>query len=176
MSDLHKIIDDVELFINSNVSEKLVSYERDIETHQESLTELTNRRKKVEQAIIKLREDVATQEIKKREMLDNVTLRETKKAMEILKEQCQQLSVQLKNMNYDEIAKKWEQLEDDKQSTLRRVSNSHLSYIAYTLTSTLYNRVSFSEECIIWQTRGAGKSDQTIHARTAKGRLPIRSS
>lgn len=127
LSDLHKTIDEVESFLNSNVSEKLASYERDVESYQKSLAELTNRRKSVEQAITKLKEDVAAQEIRKREMLDNMTLRETKKSIETLKEQYQQLNVQLKNMNYDETMKKWEKLEDDKQTTLRQVSDMRLS-------------------------------------------------
>lgn len=127
LSDLHKTIDEVESFLNSNVSEKLASYERDIESYQKSLAELTNRRKNVEQAITKLKEDVAAQEIRKREMLDNMMLRETKKSIETLKEQYQQLNVQLKNMNYDETRKKWDKLEDDKQTTLRQVSDMRLS-------------------------------------------------
>lgn len=127
LSDLHKTIDEVESFLNSNVSEKLASYERDIESYQKSLAELTNRRKSVEQAITKLKEDVAAQEIRKREMLDNMTLRETKKSIETLKEQYQQLNVQLKNMNYDETMKKWKKLDDDKQTTLRQVSDMRLS-------------------------------------------------
>lgn len=131
LSDLHKIIDEVESFINSNVSQKLANYERDIETYQKSLTELMSKRKNVEQAISKLKEDVATQEIKKREMLDNMTLRETKEAMETLKEQYRQLNMQLKNMNYDEVMKKWKQLDDERQTTLRQVSDivAHCLYI-----------------------------------------------
>ncbi|EFN87868.1 DNA repair protein RAD50 [Harpegnathos saltator] len=120
LSDLHNIIDEVESFINSNVSEKLTSYERDIETHQKSLAELTNLRKNVEQTIGKLKEDVATQEIKKREMLDNMTLRETKEGMETLKEEHRQLALQLKDMNYNEISTKLKMLENERQTTLRQ--------------------------------------------------------
>lgn len=140
---MHKIIDEVESFIKSNVSEKLAKYECDIETYQKSLAKLTKKRKDVEQAIGKLKEDVATQEIKKREMLDNVILRETKETMETLKEQYRQLNVQLKNMNYDEAAKKWKQLEDERQATLRQVSDTRLSYIACTLINNMYDRIFF---------------------------------
>lgn len=122
LSDLHKIIDEVDSFVNSNISEKLANYEREIETSQNSLTEFTNKRKSIEQAISKLKEEVAFQEIGKRELHDNMTLRKTKEAVEILKEEYRQLSVKLKAMNYNEITRKWEQLENEKQVLLRQVS------------------------------------------------------
>lgn len=141
LSDLHKVMNDIESFIDSNVSEKLANYERDIETYQKSLTELMDRRKNAEKTIGKLKEDVTFQEIKKREMLDNVTLRETKETMETLKKQCLQLSAQLKDMNYDEVVQEWKELESKKQATLRTVSDeARLScIIVYTLTNILYD-------------------------------------
>lgn len=122
LSDLHKIIDEVDSFISSNVSEKLANYEREIETYQNSLMELMNKKKDVEQAINKLKEDVASQEIGKRELHDNITLRKTMDTMEVLKEQYKKLNEKLKNMNYNELTKKWEQLESEKQALLRQVS------------------------------------------------------
>ncbi|KMQ92902.1 dna repair protein rad50 [Lasius niger] len=120
LSDLHKIIDEVDSFISSNVSEKLANYEREIETYQNSLMELMNKKKDVEQAINKLKEDVASQEIGKRELHDNITLRKTMDTMEVLKEQYKKLNEKLKNMNYNELTKKWEQLENEKQALLRQ--------------------------------------------------------
>lgn len=122
LTDLHKIIDEVDSFINSNVPKKLVSYELEIETYQKSLMELMNKKKNVEQAINKLKEDVASQEIGKRELHDNITLRKTKDTIEALKEQYKKLNEKLENMNYSELTKKWEQLESEKQALLRQVS------------------------------------------------------
>lgn len=126
LSELRKIIDDVESFINSNVTENLARYESEIKAHQESLTDLMNKRKDIEQAITKLKEDVASQEIGKRELLDNMTLRKIKETVEVLQEQYRQLHEKLKNMNYDEMAKKWDQLENEKQVLLRQVSNAFI--------------------------------------------------
>jgi len=119
---LREIIDEVDSFVSSNVSEKLARFERDIETYQSSLTELIDKKEKIEQAINKLREDVATQKIGKKELLDNMALLKIKETLDALKEQCRNLNEKIKSMNYNEIAKKWEQLESEKQLLLRQVS------------------------------------------------------
>lgn len=121
LSDLHKIIDEVDSFINSKVPEKLASYEREIESYQNSLTELMNKKKDIEQTINKLKEDVASQEIGKRELHDNIMLRKTMDTIEVLKEQYKKLNEKLKSMNYNELSKKWEQLESEKQALFRQV-------------------------------------------------------
>lgn len=122
LSDLHKILDEINAFVNSNVLEKLATYEREIETYQNSLTELMNKKNDVEQAISKLKEEIASQEIGKRELLDNMTLRKIRETLETLKEQYKELNEKLKNMDYKEMMKKWEQLENEKQTLLRQVS------------------------------------------------------
>lgn len=120
LSDLHKIIEEVDSFISSDVPKKLASYEREIETYQKSLMELMNKKKDTEQTINKLKEDVASQEIGKRELHDNITLRKTRETIETVKEQYKKLNEKLKNMNYNELTKKWEQLENEKQALLRQ--------------------------------------------------------
>lgn len=122
LSDLHKILDEINAFVNSNVLEKLATYEREIETYQNSLTELMNKKNDVEQAISKLKEEITSQEIGKRELLDNMTLRKIRETLETLKEQYKELNEKLKNMDYKEMMKKWEQLENEKQTLLRQVS------------------------------------------------------
>lgn len=122
LSDLHKILDEINSFVNSNVLEKLATYEREIETYQNSLTELMNKKNDVEQAISKLKEEIASQEIGKRELLDNMTLRKIRDTLKTLKEQHEELKEKLKNMDYKEMMKKWEQLENEKQTLLRQVS------------------------------------------------------
>lgn len=124
LSDLLKIIDEVDSFISSDVPRKLANYESEIETYQQSLMELMNKRKDIEQAINKLKEDVASEEIGKRELHDNITLRKTKNMIIALKEQYQKLNEKLKNMNYSELTKKSEQLENEKQALLRQVNIS----------------------------------------------------
>lgn len=123
MFDLHKILDEVESFISSNILEKLASYEREIETYKNSLTELMTKKNDIEQTMSKLKEDIASQEIGKRELLDNMTLRKIKETLEILKEQYKKLNEKLKNMDYKEMMKKWDQLENEKQALLRQVSD-----------------------------------------------------
>lgn len=123
LSDLHKILDEINSFVSSKVLEKLASYEREIETYKSSLMELTNKRDDVEQAISKLKEDIASQEIGKRELLDNMTLRKIKVTLETLKEQYRKLNEKLKSMDYKEMMKKWEQLENEKQALLQQVSD-----------------------------------------------------
>jgi len=123
LSDLHKILDEVNSFVNSNVLEKLASYEREIESYKNSLTELMKKKDEIEQTISELKEDIASQEIGKRELLDNMTLRKIKETLETLKEQYRKLNEKLKNMDYKEMKKKWEQLENEKQTLLQQVSD-----------------------------------------------------
>lgn len=125
LSDLHKILDEINSFVNSNVLEKLATYEREIETYQNSLTELMNKKNDVEQAISKLKEEIASQEIGKRELLDNMTLRKIRDTLKTLKEQHEELKEKLKNMDYKEMMKKWEKLENEKQTLLRQVSMAY---------------------------------------------------
>ncbi|XP_011638755.1 DNA repair protein RAD50 [Pogonomyrmex barbatus] len=87
LSDLHKILNEIESFISSKILEKLENYKQEIETYENSLKELTNKKNDIEQVINKLKEDVASQEIGKRELLDNMTLRKIKETIIILKEQ-----------------------------------------------------------------------------------------
>ncbi|KAL0115846.1 hypothetical protein PUN28_011015 [Cardiocondyla obscurior] len=120
LSDLLKISDEVNSFVNSRVVEKLTSYEREIETYKNSLTELIDTRKDMEQTINKLKENIASQEIRKRELLDNITLRKIKETLEIVKQQYKRLSEILKNIDYKEMMKKWDQLDNEKQTLLRQ--------------------------------------------------------
>lgn len=101
-----------------------MNYEDEIKNYSNTLTELMNKKNDVEQAISKLKEDIASQEIKKRELLDNITLRKIKETLETLKEQYRKLNEKLKSMDYKEMMKKWEQLENEKQVLLRQVSNA----------------------------------------------------
>lgn len=131
MSDLRKIIDEVDSFISSNVYEKLERFEHDIETYQNSLTELTNKKEEIEETISKLKKDVATQEIGKRDLLDNMDLRKIKEMLETLREQYRKLNEKIKGMNYNEIMRKWDQLENEKQTLFRQVGidASHQSFM-----------------------------------------------
>lgn len=111
-------------FLSSNVSEKLTHFEREIEVHQDSLMELAKKREELERMINKLKKDVATAEIGKRDLLDNMSLRKVKELLEVLKEQYADLREKVKSMNYDEIVRKWELLEGEKQILIRQVSHA----------------------------------------------------
>lgn len=132
LSELHKMINDVEAFVNSNVAENLARYESEIKAHQDSLTDLVNKRKDGEQMINKLKEDVACQEIGKRELQDNITLRQIKEKVKTLKETHRKLCEKLRNMNYEEIKKNWDELENEKQVLLRQVSDIFIFYDSFT--------------------------------------------
>lgn len=121
--DLHKISNEVNSFIDSNVLEKLASYEHEIDTYNNSLIEFINKKNNLEQAISKLKEDIASHEIKKRELFDNLTLRKITETLETIKKEYKELNKKLENMDYKEIIKKWDQLENEKQALLRQVSN-----------------------------------------------------
>lgn len=123
-SDLQKIMREVDSFVSSNVTGTLERYESEIKTYQNSLMELMNKKSDLEQTISTLKEDVTSQEIGKRELIDNVTLREVKEMVDTLQEKYNQLREKVDSMNYNEMTDKWERLENEKQSLLRQVSDN----------------------------------------------------
>nr|XP_012218827.1 PREDICTED: DNA repair protein RAD50-like [Linepithema humile] len=120
LSELHKMMNETQSFLNSNVTENLARYEVEIKASERLLTDLTNKRKDVEQTINKLMEDIMCREIGRRELQDNMTLRQIKETVEALEGQRRKLLEKLINMNHDEMAKKWHQLENEKQVLLRQ--------------------------------------------------------
>lgn len=121
---MHNIISEVDAFINNNIIEKLANYEHEIETYQHSLTEVMGRKKDMEQKISKLKEDISFQEIEKRELLDNITLRKIKETIQTIKKQYNELNEKLRSMNYTEMVKRYDQLEGEKQNLICQVSTS----------------------------------------------------
>lgn len=115
---------EVDSFVNSNVTATLERYESEIKTYQNSLMELMNKKNDIEQTISKLKEEVTSQEIGKRELIDNMALRKAEEMVNTSKEKHSQLREKLNNMNYNEMVDKWEQLESEKQSLLRQVSDN----------------------------------------------------
>lgn len=125
------MIDEVDTFVNSNVSEKLARFEREIDSYENSLAGFTNTREDIMRAINKLKEDVTTQEIGKRELLDNMSLRKVKETLEALKEQYTELNEKVKSMNYSERTKNWQQVENEKQALTRQVSIVYVHCMRY---------------------------------------------
>ncbi|XP_036147939.1 DNA repair protein RAD50-like isoform X2 [Monomorium pharaonis] len=111
---LHKILDEINSFVNSNVLEKFEAQKYEIQTYKNLLTKLVNEKNDIKQTISKLKEDIISQEIGKRELLDNITLRKIREKLEILKEQ-------YKKFNSMDYKKKMIQLKNEKQALLQQV-------------------------------------------------------
>ncbi|XP_020285711.1 DNA repair protein RAD50 [Pseudomyrmex gracilis] len=120
LSDLQKVMREVDSFVNSNVTATLERYESEIKTYQNSLMELMNKKSDIEQVISKLKEEITSQEIGKRELIDNMALRKAEEMVNTSKEKYSQLREKLNSMNYNEMVNKFEQLDSEKQSMLRQ--------------------------------------------------------
>lgn len=129
LSDLQKVMREVDSFVNSNVTATLERYESEIKTYQNSLMELMNKKSDIEQVISKLKEEITSQEIGKRELIDNMALRKAEEMVNTSKEKYSQLREKLNSMNYNEMVNKFEQLDSEKQSMLRQVSDKSCLYI-----------------------------------------------
>lgn len=173
MSDLSLLVEEVESFNAGTIPYLLLGSNDAAKLSRNSLEKLTNKRKEVERVMNKLKDEVASQEMVKRGLLDNVTLRETKEAVDMLEEKCKQLREKLNSMNYNEMEREWKKLGSEKQTLLRQVNDV---CVVYYLCPFLNLFDTISEECSGGESRGVGKNDQTVHARIAKRRIQIGSS
>lgn len=120
LSDLQKMQDDVDSFIYRKIPESLECSESKIKSYEKLLNELFCKKNDIETTINKLKEEMTRQEVRKRELSDNVKLREIQEIINNLQEQYSNIKEKLNTINYSEIFDEWQNLQSREQTILRQ--------------------------------------------------------
>lgn len=113
--------DDVDSFIYRKIPESLECSESKIKSYEKLLNELFCKKNDMETTINKLKEEMTRQEVRKRELSDNLKLRETQEIINNLQEQYSNIKERLNTINYSEIFDEWQNLQCREQTILRQV-------------------------------------------------------
>lgn len=121
MAELEKAQEDVEVFIYRKIPEALERSESEIKKYQSSINELVNEKRDVETKVNKLKEDIHRQEVRKRELSDNIVYRKTEDSVKSLQQECSSLADKLESINHAQITNEWRNLRTREQALLRQV-------------------------------------------------------
>ncbi|XP_016919261.1 DNA repair protein RAD50 isoform X1 [Apis cerana] len=120
LSDLQKMQDDVDSSIYRKIPESLECSESKIKSYEKLLNELFCKKNDMETTINKLKEEMTRQEVRKRELSDNLKLREIQEIINNLQEQYSNIKEKLNTINYSEIFDEWQNLQNREQTILRQ--------------------------------------------------------
>lgn len=95
-----------------------------IKNHQCSIDELMREKSDIEATISNLKEEIARQEVRKRELSDNVVYRKTLETTKDLQQQCSSLKEKLSTVNYAQLMDEWKNSQNRQQSLLRQVNHA----------------------------------------------------
>lgn len=107
--------------MNRKIPEVLESSERKINNYQNSINEFRREKSDTEATINKLKEEITRQEVRKKELSDNILLRKTHESTKNLKQECLSLKEKLSVTNYALILEKWKNLQNQEEILLRQV-------------------------------------------------------
>ncbi|XP_043528488.1 DNA repair protein RAD50 [Frieseomelitta varia] len=118
LSELQKMQDEIDTFIYNKVPESLENSEKKIKDYEELLNELIKEKSDTETIINKLKEKVTRQEVRKRELSDNLTLRKIQDKTKNLQQQYLNTEKKLNTINYSQMLDEWKYLKDREQALL----------------------------------------------------------
>lgn len=120
LSELQKVQEEIDAFMNRKIPEVLESSERKINNYQNSINEFRREKSDTEATINKLKEEITRQEVRKKELSDNILLRKTHESTKNLKQECLSLKEKLSVTNYALILEKWKNLQNQEEILLRQ--------------------------------------------------------
>ncbi|XP_053973732.1 DNA repair protein RAD50 [Hylaeus volcanicus] len=120
LRELQKVQDEVDAFVYRKIPEALERSESKIKNYQNSINKFVREKSTAEAMINKLKEEINRQEIRKRELSDNILLRKTHENVKSLQQQCSHIEEKLKTINYDEMKEKWQDLQSREEVLLRQ--------------------------------------------------------
>ncbi|XP_017790933.1 PREDICTED: DNA repair protein RAD50 [Habropoda laboriosa] len=120
LSELQKVQDEVDAFVYSKIPEFLECSEMKIKNYEKSLNELLHQKNDIETTINKLKEEISRQEVRKRELSDNLTLRKVQETTNSLQQQCLNLKERLNVINYSQVIQERQNLLNQEQTLLRQ--------------------------------------------------------
>ena len=159
LSELQKVQCEVAAFVQRKIPEASERSEMKIKNHQRSIDELVREKSDIDVTISNLKEDLARQEVRKRELSDNVGYRKTLDIVQDLQQQCSDLKEELSKVNYAQLMNEWKNIQNRQQSLLRQknvaIGNQEelermVRQFTQDLTKDLYrqSRRNFKHKCI----------------------------
>ncbi|XP_076682274.1 DNA repair protein rad50 [Andrena cerasifolii] len=159
LSELQKVQCDVDAFVRRKIPEASERSEMKIKNHQCSINELMREKTDIEATISNLKEEIARQEVRKRELSDNVGYRKTLETTKDLQQQCSNLKEKLSTVNYAQLMDEWKNSQNRQQFLLRQknvaIGNQEelermVQQFTLDLTKDVYrqSRKNFKRKCI----------------------------
>nr|XP_003704846.1 PREDICTED: DNA repair protein RAD50 [Megachile rotundata] len=120
LSELQKAQDEVDISIYHKIPEAVERSESQIKSYQQSIDELLQKKSNTESKISKLKEDISRQEIRKRELSDNILLRKNEETTTKLEKEYLSLKEKLSAVNYSQMLEERKDLQSLEQALLRK--------------------------------------------------------
>ncbi|XP_034187721.1 DNA repair protein rad50 [Osmia lignaria lignaria] len=120
LADLTKAQEETDLFIYRKIPKSIESSESKITKYQKSIDELLEKKNDIESRVNKLKQDINCQEIRKRELYDNILLLKNQEVTKKLEKECSIIEVKLSNIHYPRIVEERKQLQNREQTLLRQ--------------------------------------------------------
>ena len=146
MYELNKIQNDILRFFESQTEEKLQRVEERVKTYDDMINALKNNKSALEKKIASIREDMAQQELSKRTLMDNITLRRKEAELECLKKQWEQFKECVKNFQIEKVRANRRKLREEEEKLIGEVTNSRFQHLhLHSLKIFFYALLLFSE-------------------------------
>ncbi|XP_033211582.1 DNA repair protein RAD50 [Belonocnema kinseyi] len=120
--ELNKIQSEIEKFIENGTEEKLQRVEEKVKNFDDMISTLKNSKSTLEKKISSIREDMTQQELSKRTLMDNLTLRTKEKDLDCLKKQWEQFQECVKNFQIERVRAERRQLREEEESLMNQRS------------------------------------------------------
>lgn len=124
LSELEKADNDLSVFVFRKLPEELERSEAKIKNYETSINNLQREKNNIETTINKLKEEITRQEVRKRDLSDNILLRKTHETTKALQQQCSNLKNELNAINYAQLMDEWKNLQNREEALLRQVNHS----------------------------------------------------
>ncbi|XP_076238617.1 DNA repair protein rad50 [Calliopsis andreniformis] len=120
LSELQKVQDDVDAFVYRKIPEALQRSESKIKHYETMINDLSSEKSNIDTSISNLKEEIARQEIRKRELSDNIMLRKIQETTKVLQREYLSLVEKIKDINHAQIMEEWRSLQNREQALLRQ--------------------------------------------------------
>ncbi|XP_017755728.1 PREDICTED: LOW QUALITY PROTEIN: DNA repair protein RAD50 [Eufriesea mexicana] len=120
LSELQKVQDEVDAFTYRKIPESLECSESKIKNYEKLLNKLLHEKGDIETMISNSKEEISRQEVRKRELSDNLTLRKTQETVSNVHQKYLSIKERLNAINYSQALNEWENLRSREQAILRQ--------------------------------------------------------
>ncbi|XP_031845341.1 DNA repair protein rad50 [Nomia melanderi] len=139
LSELEKADNDLSAFVFRKLPEELERSEMKIKNYETSINNLQREKNTTETTINKLKEEITRQEVRKRDLSDNILLRKTHETTKVLQQQCSNLRNELMAINYTQVMEEWKNLQNREEALSRQKNMAKGNQEELERTIQLYN-------------------------------------